>query len=124
MVSAVGCVCAGALQNHVAECKGRFSSHWHCWWCGCREGATSAKAPGPDMADQLCSLCGAAHKGGASAPIRRAEGGYDCPRCLRHCRSVEAYRIHTELCEVSRTIIVASGLHSSKSASNNRADRP
>ena len=79
MVSAVGCVCAGALQNHVAECKGRFSSHWHCWWCGCREGATSAKAPGPDMTDQLCSLCGAAHKGGASAPIRRAlVGRPDC----------------------------------------------
>ena len=43
----------GRLSAHEAVCKGAFSSHWTCWWCGCHEGATSAKAPGPDMGDQV-----------------------------------------------------------------------
>ena len=89
-----------ALSAHESVCKGSFSSHWACWWCGCREGATSAKGPGPDMADQLCFLCSQDYKRwGAITPIRRKKGGYKCPQCFRGCRTVAQYRCHRQLCD-------------------------
>ena len=86
------------LSLHEAECKGPFSSHWACWWCGCPEGATSCKAPGPDMADQLCFLCSQEYKRGALVPLRRKKGGYKCPRCFRACPTVATYYCHRQLC--------------------------
>ena len=86
------------LSLHEAECKGAFSSHWVCWWCGCPEGATSCKAPGPDMADQLCFLCSQEYKRGALVPLRRKKGGYKCPRCFRACPTVATYNCHRQLC--------------------------
>lgn len=88
------------LSLHEIVCKGAFSSHWACWWCGCRESSTSCKSPGPDMADQLCLLCYQEYKRGALVPIRRKKGGFKCPRCFRGCPTVAIYHCHRQLCDL------------------------